>query len=106
MDSPSEKQKCSNKQDSFLKNVSSRTQPELIESDSSKKIIINFIKSSQMKYIIKISSRITSIGAVFEERFNRTIKDIRWKVVLKDRDSNLAVISPTITKQFFTRIHF
>ena len=50
-------------------------------------------------------SRNSSYGAVFAERFNRTIRDFLKRPVFEKRDGNWIDILPTITKQYNNRIH-
>ena len=54
---------------------------------------------------IKIYSRSSSYGAVFAERFNRTIRDLLKKIVFEQGDAKWVDILPTITKQYNNRIH-
>ena len=54
---------------------------------------------------IKIFSRKSSYGAVFAERFNRTIKDLLKRPVFEKGDGNWINILPTITKQHNKRTH-
>ena len=54
---------------------------------------------------IKLHSRNTFLGAVFAERFNRTIRDLLKRPVFEKRDANWIDILPTITKQYNNRIH-
>ena len=57
------------------------------------------------KNTIKLYSRNSSYGAVFAKRFNRTIRDLLKRPVFEQGDVNWIDISPTITKQFNSRIH-
>ena len=54
---------------------------------------------------IKHYSRNKSLGAVFAERFNRTIRDLLKRIVFLKRDGNWLGVLSTITKQFNNRIH-
>ena len=54
---------------------------------------------------IKLYSRNSLYGAVFAERFNRTIRDFLKKPVFEKGDGNWIDVLPTITKQYNTRIH-
>ena len=49
---------------------------------------------------MKISSRNSSCGAVFAEKFNRTIRDLLKKTVFEKGDGNWIDVLPTITKQY------
>ena len=54
---------------------------------------------------IEIYSRNGSLGAVFAERFNRTIRDILIRPVFEEGDANWIDVLPVITKQYNNRIH-
>ena len=77
----------------------------LIESDRGKKFYNKIFQDFLNKNNIKLYSRNSSYGAVFAERFNRTIRDLLKKPVFEKGDSNWIDISPTITKQYNNRIH-
>ena len=53
----------------------------------------------------KLYSRNSSYGAVFAERFNRTIRDLLKKIVIEQGDAKWIDKLPTITKQYNNRIH-
>ena len=76
----------------------------------SKEIVIGVFYSSIFqdflnKNSIKLYSRISSCGAVFAERFNRTIQHLLKKPVFEKGDGNWIDVIPTITKQYKNRIH-
>ena len=54
---------------------------------------------------MKLYSRNRSYGAVFAERFNRTIRDLLKKPVFEKIDGKLIDILPTITKQYNNKVH-
>ena len=54
---------------------------------------------------MKHSSRNTSLGAVFAERFNGTIRVLLSKVVFERGDANWTDVLPTKAKQYNKRIH-
>ena len=54
---------------------------------------------------MKIFSRHTALGAVFAERFNRTIRNLLKKFVFDGRDRSLIDLLSAITKQYNYRIH-
>ena len=85
--------------------ISSRRSPNLIESDRGKEFYNNIFQDFLSKNNIKLSSRNSSYGAVFAERFNRTIRDLLKRPVFEKRDGNWIDILPKITKQFNNRIH-
>ena len=54
---------------------------------------------------MKLYSRNSSYGAVFAERFNRTIRDLLKRPVFEKGDGNWIDVLPKITKQYNNRIH-
>ena len=92
--------------DSF-KNImlSSKRKPNLIETDRGKEFYNNIFQDFLIKNIIKLYSRNSSYGAVFAERFNRTIRDLLKKVVFERGDANWIDVLPTITKLYNNRVH-
>ena len=54
---------------------------------------------------IKVYSRNTSVGAVFAERFNRTIQNLLERPVFEKGDGNWIDVLPTTTKQYNNKIH-
>ena len=92
--------------DSFEKIlISSKRKPNVIESDRGKEFYSNIFQDFLNKNNIKIYSRNTSLGAVFAERFNRTIRDLLKKIVFEQGDAKWIDTLPTITKQYNNRIH-
>ena len=85
--------------------ISSKRQPNLIESDRGKEFYNNIFKDFLNKNNIKLYSRNSSYGAVFAERFNRTIRDLLKKIVFEHGDAKWIDVLPTITKQYNNRIH-
>ena len=85
--------------------ISSKRQPSLIETDRGKEIYNNIFQDFLNKNNIKLYSRNGSYGAVFAERFNRTIRDLLKKIVFENGDANWIVVLQTITKQYNDRIH-
>ena len=85
--------------------LSSKRKPNLIESDRGKEFYNNIFQDFLNKNNIKLYSRNTSLGAVFAERFNRTIRDLLKRPVFEKCDGNWIDILPTITKQYNNRIH-
>ena len=79
--------------------ISSKRRPNLIESDRGKEFYNNIFQDFLNKNDIKLFSRNTSLGAVFAERFNRTIRDLLKKIVFEQSDAKWIDILPTITKQ-------
>ena len=85
--------------------ISSKRKPNLIESDRSKEFYNNIFQDFLNKNDIKHYSRNSSYGAVFAERFNRTIRDLLKKPVFEKGDGNWIDVLPTITKQYNNRVH-
>ena len=85
--------------------INSKRKPNLIESDRGKEFYNNIFQEFLNKNNIKLYSRNSSYGAVFAERFNRTIRDLLKKVVFERGDANWIDVLPVITKQYNNRIH-
>ena len=84
--------------------ISSKRKPNLIESDRGKEFYNNIFQDFLNKNNIKLYSRNSSYGAVFAEKFNRTIRDLLKKIVFEQGDAKWIDILPTITKQYNNRI--
>ena len=85
--------------------ISSKRKPNLIETDRGKEFYNNIFQDFLNKNNIKLYSRNSSYGAVFAERFNRTIRDLLKKIVFEQGDAKWIDLLPTITKQYNNRIH-
>ena len=85
--------------------INSKRKPNLIETDRGKDFYNNIFQDFLNKNSIKLYSRNSSYGAVFAERFNRTIRDLLKKIVFERGDANWIDVLPTITKQYNNRIH-
>ena len=85
--------------------ISSKGSPNLIKTDRGKEFYNNIFQDFLNKNNIKLYSRNISVGAVFAERFNRTIRNLLKKPVFEKRDSNWIDILDTITKHYNKRIH-
>ena len=85
--------------------TNSKRKPNLIETDRGKEFYNNIFQDFLNKNNIKLYSRNSSYGAVFAERFNRTIRDLLKKIVFEQGDANWIDVLPTITKQYNNRIH-
>ena len=90
-----------------LENIltNSKRKPHLIESDRGKEFYNNLFQEFINKNDIKLYSRNSSYGAVFAERFNRTIRDLLKKIVFERGDANWIDVLPTITKQYNNKTH-
>ena len=85
--------------------ISSKRKPNLIESDRGKEFYNNVFQVFLNKNDIKLYSRNSSYGAIFAERFNKTIRDLLKRPVFEKGDGNWIDILPTITKQYNNRVH-
>ena len=85
--------------------ISSKRKPNLVESHRGKEFYNNIFQDFLNKNDIKLYSRNSSYGAVFAERFNRTIRDLLKKIVFEHGNANWIDILPTITKQYNNKVH-
>ena len=85
--------------------LSSKRKPNLFETDRGKEFYNNIFQDFLNKNNIKLYSGNSSYGAVFAERFNRTVRDLLKKIVFEQGDAKWIDILPTITKQYNNRIH-
>ena len=85
--------------------TSSKRKPNLIETDRGKEFYNNNFQDFLNKNNIKLYSRNSSFGAVFAERFNRTIRDLLKKIVFEQGDGNWIDVLPTIAKQYNNKVH-
>ena len=84
--------------------INSKRSSNLIESDRGKDFY-NIFQEFLDKNNIKLYPRNSSCGAIFAERFNRTIRDLLKKIVFEQVDAKWIDVSPTITKQYNNRAH-
>ena len=85
--------------------ISSKRSPNLIETDRGKEFYNNIFQDYLNKNNIKLYSRNTELGAVFAERFNRTIRDLLKRPVFEKGGGNWIDVLPTITKQYNNKTH-
>ena len=85
--------------------INSKRSPNLIQTDRGKEFYNNIFQDFLNKNNINLYSRNSSFGAVFAERFNRTIRDLLKRPVFEKGDGNWIDVLPTITKQYNNRIH-
>ena len=85
--------------------TNSKRKPNLIETHRGKEFYNNIFQDFLNKNNIKLYSRNSSYGAVFAERFNRTIRDLPKKIVFEQGDAKWIDILATITEQYNNRIH-
>ena len=106
MNNPSQNKNAQTIEDSFENIlISSKRKPILIDSDRGKEFYNIIFQDFLNKNSIKLFSRNSSYGAVFAERFNRTIRDLLKKIVFEKGDANWVDVLPTITKQYNNRKH-
>ena len=91
--------------DSFENILISSKKPNLIETDRGKEFYNNNFQDFLNKNDIKLYSRNSSFGAVFAERFNRTIRDLLERPVFEKGDGDWIDILSTLTNQYNNRIH-
>ena len=94
---PLKNKKAQTRKDSFENIlISSKRRPNLFESDRGKEFYNNIIQDFLNKNNIKLYSRNSSYGAVFAERFNRTIRDLLKRPVFEKGDGNRIDVLQTI----------
>ena len=85
--------------------INSKRSPNLIETDRGKEFYNNIFQDFLNKNNIKLYSRNSLYGAVFAERFNRTVRNLLKKPVFEKGDGNWIDVLQTITKQYNNIIH-
>ena len=85
--------------------ISSKRKPNLIETDDGSEFVNKLFTNLLNTKNIKRYSRKTSLGPVFAERFNRTVRDLLKRPVFEKGESKWIDILPTITKQYNNIIH-
>ena len=85
--------------------ISSKRKPNFLEKNRDRGFYNSTFQNFLNKKYIKLFSRNTSVGAVFAERFNRTIRDHRKRPVFERCDADCIDVLPTITKQYNIRVH-
>ena len=85
--------------------ISSKSKPNFFDTDRGKEFYNNNFQDFLNKNNIKTYSRNISVGAVFAEGFNRTIRDFVKRSVFEKGESDWIDILPTLTKQYENRIH-
>ena len=84
---------------------SSKRKPHLIESDDGKEFVNKDFNEYLKLNNIKRYSRYTSHGAVFAERFNRTLRNLLKKPVFLKGNANWIDELQTVTKLYNNTIH-
>ena len=84
--------------------ITSKRKPNFIETDRGKEfynsIFENFLNNNNIKHYSR-----NTLGAVFAERFNLTIRNLLKRPVFEKGEGNWINILPTKTKQYKNRIH-
>ena len=103
---PLKNESAQTKKDSFEKIIkSSKGQPKLIESDRGKEFYNTIFQDFLYKNNIKLYSTNSSYGALFAERFIRTVRDLLKRPAFEKIDGKWIDVLPIITKQYNNRIH-
>ena len=101
------KNKCAQSiRDAFSEVVkSSERKPNLLETDEGKEYVIKIFKEISHKQNIIEYSRNTGLGALFAERFNRTLRIILKKPVFGKGNANWLSELSSINKKYNNTIH-
>ena len=92
--------------DAFAETLNeSKRKPKLIETDDGKEFANKIFESSLKSQNIKRYSRFTSKGAVFAERFNRTMRNLLKKPLFENGDANWVDILDSIIKKYNNTVH-
>ena len=84
--------------------IYSKRKPSLRESDDGKEFVDKIFTNLLFENIIKTYSRYTSLGAVFAEMFNRTIRDLLKTPVFEKGERYWIYVLATITEQYNSRV--
>ena len=96
-------QTITNSFENFL--ISSKRRPNLIESDDGSEFGNKKFTDFSNENNIKRYSRYTSLGTVFAERFNRTVRDLLKRPIFEKGDGNWINVLSVIIKQYKNRRH-
>ena len=83
----------------------SRRKPNLLETDDGKKCVNKILNEFLNNHNLKRFSRNTALGAVFAERFNRTIHILLKKPVFLARNADWLSEIPSVIEQYNNTIH-
>ena len=84
---------------------SSKRKPNLLETDDGKEYVTKIFNEFSNSHNIKKYSRNTALGAVFAERFDRTIRNLlKQPVFLKGKSSWISELT-TVIKKYKNTIH-
>ena len=79
---------------------SSKRKPNLIETDDGSEFVNKTFTNLLNTIYIKRYSRNTSLGAIFAEKFNRTIRYLLKRPVFETGEADWIDILPTKTKKY------
>ena len=92
--------------DAFSQNIkTSRRKPNLLETDDGKEYVNKIFSEFLNNHNIRSYFRNTALGAVFAERFNRTIRNLLKKPVFEKGSADWMSEIPSVTKQYNNTIH-
>ena len=83
----------------------SRRKPNLLETDDGREYVNNIFNEFLDNHNIKRYSRNTALGAVFAERFNRTIRNLLKKPVFLKGNADWLSQLPSIIKKYNNTVH-
>ena len=83
----------------------SRRKPNLLETDDGKEYVNKIFNEFLNNQNIKRYSRNTALGAVFAERFNRTIRNLLKKPIFEKGNAGWLSELPIVIKQYNNTIH-
>ena len=83
----------------------SRRKPNLLETDDGKEYVNIIFNEFLKNHNIKRYSRNTALGAVFAERFNRTIRNLLKKPVFEKGNADWLSELPSVIKQYNNTTH-
>ena len=83
----------------------SKRKPNLLETNDGKEYVNKIFNDFLNNNKIKRYSRYTNKGAVFAERFNRTIRNLLKKPVFEKRNADWLSQLPSVIKQYNKTIH-
>ena len=84
---------------------SSKRKPNLVETDDGKEYVNKIFTEFLSNHNIKRYSRNTTLGAVFAERFNRTIRNLLKKPVFEKGNADWLSELPSVIKKYNNTIH-
>ena len=83
----------------------SRRKPNLLETDDGKEYVNKLFNESLHNYKIKRFSRNTALGAVFAERFNRTIRNLMKKPVFEKGNTDWLTELTSVIRKYNNTNH-